>query len=319
MTRQGRYTSNDGLVDYILGITYEIWEEGGLDLIDQYYSADCPVYSLGGVVRGAEAVIAASRAVLTAYPDRLLFGDDIIGDGDAQDGYSSHRVVSPMTNQGATMFGAATGKSVRIMNMADCVVKDGVIVEEWLARDSLALIRQLGFDVREAAKLTAERQDDDLKDWMASERKRLGDGAATNARGPEGVTDPQLLLHAQWISGSPDVLDAAYPHYAVLHRSPIETYSGHAAIVEHYALLRRAFAIDAISVDNVCRRNTGPGLVDVAIRWAVCGSHRGDFLGIAATGNPVFVLGITHRRLVNGRIAAEWTVFDSLAVMAQLQ
>ena len=317
MTRQGRYTSSDGLVDYILGITYEIWEEGGLDLIDQYYSADCPVYSLGGIVRGAAAVIAGSRAVLAAYPDRLLFADDIIGEGDARDGYSSHRVVSPMSNQAATIFGPATGQSVRIMNMADCVVKDGVIVEEWLARDSLALVRQLGIDIQEAAKLTAQQQDDDLQDWMASERERLHDGTVTNE--PGAGADPQSLLHAQWISGNSDVLDAEYPHYAVLHRSPIETYSGHAAIVEHYELLRRAFAIDAISVDNVCRRDTGPGLVDVAIRWAVCGFHRGDFLGIAATGKPVFVMGISHRRLVEGRIAAEWTVFDSLAVMAQLQ
>jgi len=29
-------------------------------------------------------------------------------------------------------------------------------------------------------------------------------------------------------------------------------------------------------------------------------------------------MGVTHRRLVAGRIAVEWTVFDSLGVMAQL-
>jgi hypothetical protein len=32
---------------------------------------------------------------------------------------------------------------------------------------------------------------------------------------------------------------------------------------------------------------------------------------------PVYILGVTHWLLVDGRIAAEWTVFDELAVLAQ--
>ena len=31
--KQGAYGANDDLVDYILGITFEIWEAGGVDLI----------------------------------------------------------------------------------------------------------------------------------------------------------------------------------------------------------------------------------------------------------------------------------------------
>jgi len=45
-TNTGAYSAADDLVDYILGITFEIWEEGGVDLIDQYYSADTVVYVL---------------------------------------------------------------------------------------------------------------------------------------------------------------------------------------------------------------------------------------------------------------------------------
>jgi hypothetical protein len=29
-------------------------------------------------------------------------------------------------------------------------------------------------------------------------------------------------------------------------------------------------------------------------------------------------MGVTHQRIVNGQVAVEWTVFDSLGVMAQL-
>jgi len=40
--------------------------------------------------------------------------------------------------------------------------------------------------------------------------------------------------------------------------------------------------------------------------------------GIAATGKPVFIMGVTHRRIIDGCIAVEWTVFDSLGVLSQL-
>jgi len=56
----------------------------------------------------------------------------------------------------------------------------------------------------------------------------------------------------------------------------------------------------------------------VAVRWTVAGTHVGDYLGVKATGKPVLIMGVTHRRTVLGRIAVEWTVFDSLGVMAQL-
>ena len=34
-THPGAYSADDDLVDYILGITFEIWEEGRVDLVDQ--------------------------------------------------------------------------------------------------------------------------------------------------------------------------------------------------------------------------------------------------------------------------------------------
>lgn len=315
-TQKGAYTADHSLVDYILGITYEIWEEGGVDLIDQYYAADTVVYCLDSVTDNSAVVIYGTNAMLAAFPDRLLLADDIIGKGDSQSGYSSHRVLSPMTNTGDSSWGPATGKQVRIVNMADCVVEDGVIVREWLARDNLALVRQLGFDVRECAELVASRRNDALQQWFDEETQRLG-SASLSANVVCGV-DMQELLHALWISGDESVLDVAYPHYAVMHRSPVETISGGAAIAGHYQRLRDAFRMTAATVDHVCVQSAGDDADHVAIRWSVCGTHHGDYLGIKASGKPVYIMGITHRRMVSERIAIEWTVFDSLAVMAQL-
>lgn len=315
---RGAYTAEHDLVDYILGITYEIWEEGGVDLIDQYYSPETVVYALDGITRGSAAMIDGTNAMLAAFPDRLLLGDDVIGKGDSRNGYSSHRVLSPMTNTGDSTWGPATGRQVRIMNMADCVVEDAVIVREWLARDNLALVRQLGFDVRKCAERVAENHSDELLQWFKDEAARLNDSAGSRISASFCGVDPQEVLHAQWISGDESVFDANYPHYGVLHRSPVETISGRAAIEGHYRRLRDAFQIDATSVDHVCVQSAGDDADHVAVRWSVCGSHVGDYLGVKASGKPVYVMGVTHRRIVNERTAIEWTVFDSLGVMAQL-
>jgi predicted ester cyclase len=322
-SRTGAYGADDDLVDYILGITFEIWEQGRIELIDQYYSAKTVVYGLDGIVHGAAAMQAGTRAVLAAFPDRLLLGDDVITSGDSHRGYSSHRVLSPATNTGESMFGPATGKAVRFLNMADCVIEEGVITDEWLVRDNLALVRQLGFSVHDSAAIMAGRHTQELKDWFGAETERLnGMDRKAGADLPQAAEPPEAfagrLLDALWLSGDAAVLEAAYAPYAVLHRSPIEIESGLAAIADHYAALRHSFAMTAASVDHVATQPAGHNAEHVAVRWSACGSHSGEYLGVAATGKPVFILGVTHRRIIDGRIAVEWTVFDSLGVLAQL-
>jgi hypothetical protein len=155
----GAYGADDKLVDYILGITFEIWEQRKVGLIHQYYDADIAVYALDGITRGASGMVDGTNAMLAAYPDRLLLVDDVIWSGTHEDGYySSHRIVSPMTNKGPTLFGPATGKRVRILTIADCVVENGVITGEWLIRDNHALVAQLGHDPVACARVVADRR-----------------------------------------------------------------------------------------------------------------------------------------------------------------
>ena len=318
----GAYTVADDIADYILGITYEIWEGGGIDLCRQYYADNCTIYSLDGITRGAQAVIDGTRSMLAAYPNRLLLGDDVITSGDCRNGYSSHRVLSPAVNDGESLFGPSTGRAVRFMNMADCVIDDGVIVREWLARDNRALVTQLGFDPVDSARVLAARKTDELGAWFESETVRLN---AIELRAEEieyshenAAAFADRVVAQNWMTVSNASSDRVYAPYAVLHRSPVELHSGREAVVAHYAMLRSAFAISATSVDHCCVQNWGDHGDRLAIRWAVTGRHAGDYYGISATGKPVYIMGVTHCRIVNNRIASEWTVFDSLAVMGQL-
>ena len=57
----------------------------------------------------------------------------------------------------------------------------------------------------------------------------------------------------------------------------------------------------------------------IAVRWELAGTHDGPALYGAATGEPVYILGVTHWRIAHGMIVDEVTVFDEVALMRQME
>ena len=321
--RRGAYGANDDIVDFILGITFEIWEQRGVELIHQYYGDDCVIWGLDGITRGAAEVVDATWATLRAFPDRLLLAENVIWSGSRQDGfYTSHRLLSTATNQGATVYGPATGARIRMTNIADCVVEDGVITKEWLIRDNMVLAMQLGAEPVEAAANMARARTAEHRAWMDREIARLGDAAVPPApdRPPMPRDDPEAfawrVLSACW-TGDRATFDTVHAPYSVLHRSQMRQYSGRDSVFEYYLSLRRAFGPVRFSVDHVAAQPFADSGVDIAVRWTVAGTHDGELLGVAPTGRPVFVMGVSHWRCIASRIAVESTVFDDLAVLSQ--
>jgi predicted ester cyclase len=70
-------------------------------------------------------------------------------------------------------------------------------------------------------------------------------------------------------------------------------------------------------VENVCWSEEADGVI-VAVRWVLEGhSAPGGVLGECPGGKPVFMMGMSHLRLVSGKVAEEWMLFDELGVLAQ--
>ena len=53
----------------------------------------------------------------------------------------------------------------------------------------------------------------------------------------------------------------------------------------------------------------------VASRWIACGTHRGEFLGIAPSGHAMSVTGMSFHRLDDGRIQESWDDWDALSIL----
>ena len=318
------YSSSEEIVDYILRITREIWEDRNPDLVMRYYGPEARIHALGGIMRGAVEVTENTRAMQTAFPDRLVIGEDVVC-SPLEDGawLSSHRIRSPMTSTGENAYGPATGRKVTTYVFADCVVKNGMIEKEWLVRDNLSLVRQLGLDPQEVARREADRRHpEEHSRWLAGERQRVLDGApppADAAAHPNPRQDPlgfaREVLLGLWQHPS-EFCETAYAPYAVLSDSDREV-AGAAAILSHYASMRESLKVLRLSVDHAGLQARGGGWT-LAARWTAAAEHCHEFEGLTATRAPLFLMGISHWWLSGGRVAREWTVFDRLALMEQI-
>jgi predicted ester cyclase len=310
------------LTDYILGITHEIWESRHVERIDEYYSRDCLIYTLGGMVHGANAIIENTRATLQSFPDRLLLGEAVVGSrlGPGQF-LSSHRIGSPMTHFGDLPYCKATGRKVFVRTIADCLVENGKITKEWLVRDNYSLACQLGVDALLVARRMADAQTAETCLWLNQERNRVSASAPFYGSGEFDAVNAfefaASVIGRQWGSIGQSTLRSYYAPYAVVYDSqPLA--SGIESIEQYYHTLRSGVADVTSSIDHVGVMDRGGDEYQVAARWSVALEHAGDLWGLPSSGRRALILGVTHWQIVAGRIVAEWSIYDRVAVLAQL-
>ncbi len=309
------------LRDYILKITWRIWEEGGIERIRDYYAPETPVKTPGGETHTAEQVIASTRATLADFPDRQLYGEDVVGSEDAAGRYySSHRILSAMTHTGdSPVFGPATGKKLSVRTTADCVCERGRVVDEWMVRDRGALAIQLGLDPLELARSERERAGGTKKPDELIERWACGvhDPSGKDPQDLTGAAARHAAALAQLTCGKLELLaeshDRAcsvwfpYAHCAGGRDAAAACWREHAGALPAKQF-RVHHAIDELEPDY-CRRT--------ALRWSCLAQHADGCFG-PGTGREAAVLGISHAEWRGEAIVREWHLWDAIAIQEQL-
>ncbi|MDG1127076.1 MAG: hypothetical protein P8N18_05575, partial [Hellea sp.] len=83
------------LPDYILKCTAQIWEGRDIASLNWHYADDILIRTPSGFSRGNMSGKFNTMATLAEFPDRKLFGEDVIWSGNDEDGFlSSHRLLS---------------------------------------------------------------------------------------------------------------------------------------------------------------------------------------------------------------------------------
>jgi predicted ester cyclase len=106
----------------------------------------------------------------------------------------------------------------------------------------------------------------------------------------------------RWNHGSLDVCDELLSSSMDIEEQKEFVRAQHAALGDLHLTI-----LDLLAEDD-----------QVAIHWRIDGTHKGDFLGVAATGKPVTFLGIALLRITDGKIADDIADWDNQSILEQL-
>jgi steroid delta-isomerase-like uncharacterized protein len=109
-----------------------------------------------------------------------------------------------------------------------------------------------------------------------------------------------------------DALAEVYAEDLVLHE-PDEDIVGIEGLKQFVAMIRAALPDLRVTLEDVIAEGD-----KVVSRWTAQGTHQGELMGIAPTGNRVTITGITIHRIEDGKIVEEWENWDALGMMQQI-
>ncbi|MBC6403553.1 MAG: ester cyclase [Hyphomonadaceae bacterium] len=313
--------------DYIVRITNRIWHDRDVDLIHRYYAPDCTIHTQGGDIVGAQAVMDNTRNTMTAFPDRTLDADNVIWSKDGNVFYSSHLITSRMTNLGSSEFGPPTGRSARVRTIADCTAGNNFIFEEWLVRDQAAIVEQLGFDVDTKARVLAQADIDagfDLLSFHEEKHQNTYSHQYGNIGKPddpecEVKTFIESLFKNLWNVRQSDKRGDYYDFRVSARYPGARDFYGHDQVASFIHMIFGTLPDAVVKIEHIADIPYLGRARDVAVRWSLAGYHTGDGFYGEATRAPVYIMGISHFRLVNGRVREEVTLWDDVAVRRMIE
>lgn len=307
---------------YIVRITERIWHDRDVEKCLDWYAEDCAIHTMAGDITGAQTVVDNTWATLKAFPDRRLDPDNVIW-SDEGDGafYSSHLITSKMTNEGPSEFGPVTGRKLRIQTIADCLCKDNKVIEEWLVRDNLAAVMQLGFDPDHVAR--EQTQTDTINGFNLIEFHADNRAATIEGDGWINALSPAAkvavdALRASFSGADIDALRTVYDFRVNAQYPGDVSLYGPDQIEVWCADITKAFPDLVVAVDHVAEIPYLGQARDVSVRWTATGTHRGAGRYGAPSGAPVYILGVTQFRIMNDRVREQVTIWDDIALRRQI-
>ena len=305
--------------DYIIGITKEIWEDRGLATLHDYYSTDIPVRSPNGFVRGNQGVIAATMATLAEFPDRTLYGEDVIWSGTPEDGMlSSHRLHSTATHTGDGSYGKATGKRLNYRIIADCHAINNQINDEWLIRDQGAIVRQMGWDPADFARDSIEREGG-VNACVKPFTPAIDQKGPYMGKGNDNEWGDKYADILNRIMGADlAVIPAKYDRACQLEYAGGRSGISHSDADKFWTSLRSSFPDATFTIDHQIGREDPLMPPRAAIRWSLHGKHEGWGAFGQPTGANVYIMGASHAEFGPWGLRREYTLFDETAVWKQI-
>ena len=315
------------IVDYIVRCTHKIWDERDIGLIYTHYTHNAVVYYNLNTVYSREDIVRDTIQRLVSFPERRGMATQVIWRGNDVDGfYTSHLVTGSGRHTQYGHFGKPTGRPFITRGVADCMILENKIYREWIVGDNMALLSQLGLDPHPFA----EKQARDLfakghTTYDIGENRRL-----LGQMPPEEKADLSLAhtdteawvlswLHEVFNKRMLGKIKDVYAPTVQYHGTNLRELYGQAAVLQQTLRLIGTMPDCSFMPLHICSNPCEEGGEKVAVRWVMEGHHLGYALLGEPTGHRLFVLGVTHLHVIDGRVVEEWVVYDELAMLAQLK
>ena len=323
---RGFESTYQNIIDYIVRITYKIWEDRDVEYIRNTYSDTSQVYDDYGLQSGCEKIISDTHHTTSAYSDIKLIADEIIWAGNDEVGYhTSHRTIIRGTNDGESNYGPATNKHIDVLVIANCVALDNEIFLEHVLYNNSSMLLQLGFDLDDmAAKLAASSP----TGWPRDAATWNGLRSAASPQKPLSVISPiagfdvdrftRDNLDQLWNRRNYDVLSTVYDANLAFQGPTNRAFSGVKPYQKFLSSIGTAFPDLELQVDEVYWMGNDKDGYLTSERWSAVGTHRGAGIYGDPSDRPVQIWGITQHEIVAGRIVKEWMLFNELDLMMQL-
>lgn len=315
--------------EYITSWTDRIWIKRGLGRIHDHYADGVKVHTAYGESYGLDAVISNSLQKMVAFPNRGGGHDDVVWERRGPDGFvSSHRVFNNATHLGHWTYGPPTGKDWVSRGVAHCLVRDNLVVEEWVIRDEYAVLESLGLDPFAVAADLADRSPV-LGTAMAPENSPVFAGRVEDPV-REGISGPRPDRYRRECEAIVRMFDEvwnrrlfdAVPDYCDETIACQTVRMGRVMGIAPHQLeimkLLASFPDGRMEVRDISVHESA----DLGLRVGVIWLLRGTYGGVPAYGPtnraPVNILGASHFEVRRGKIVREWRIFDEIAVIAQI-
>ena len=132
---------------------------------------------------------------------------------------------------------------------------------------------------------------------------------------PERVTFMHRWFDEVWNKGNPAAIDELMAADAIVHGlgEAGRTTTGPDAFKPFQSRLRSAFPDIHVTIEQTIEEGDM-----IASRWTARMTHRGDDLGVPATGKQVTVSGMSMGRLRDGKLVEGWNNWDTMSLMEQI-
>lgn len=314
------------IIDYIVRITYRIWEDREVEYIADTYSDSSQVFDDYGLQHGCRKIIDDTHHTTGAFSDIKLIADEIVWAGDDEIGYhTSHRTIIRGTNDGDSRYGPATNRYIDVLVIANCVALENEIFLEHVLYNNSSMLQQLGHNLGDIVPALAASPPAgwprDAAVWDSLRSSARPERPIHVAQPIDGFDIDRVARHTideLWNRRNLEALAATYATGFGFEGPTDRKFCGAGNYREFLDSILGAFPDLEVQVDEVYWMGNDVDGYLTSERWSAEGTHTGPGLYGEPTGKPIQIWGITQHEIAGGRIVREWLLFNELDLMMQL-